>query len=223
MRRSRQTAACCISSLNPSWSEIANASEANAARALSLSPSVMRRSKLPSRQRGVLICVNVRSAAATDRELRRVGTGWKKVDASHRDSLTDLFITRSSVNRTLNRSRDISAAITRVRSLYGRAGRRARGRPAGPEQRHGSSRGRIWRKIPFKRGDPWLSGAIRRGRKARTGRPLRPFMKFLFTAFHELNSPLFLPCSRPKQIRGLAGRRLRSGGSFKGRIWQSRQ
>jgi hypothetical protein len=67
------------------------------------------------------------------------------------------------------------------------------------------------------------SGAIRRGRKARTGRPLRPFMKFLFTAFHELNSPLFLPCSRPKQIRGLAGRRLRSGGSFKGRIWQSRQ
>ena len=73
------------------------------------SPSVMRQSKLPSRQRGVLICVNVRSAAATDRELRKVGTGWKKVNASHRDSLTDLFITRSSVNRTLNRSRDISA------------------------------------------------------------------------------------------------------------------
>ena len=97
MRRSRQTAACCISSLNPSWSEIASASEANAARALSLSPSVMRRSKLPSRQRGVLICVNVRSAAATDREVRRVGTGWKKLGASHRESLTNMFITHSSV------------------------------------------------------------------------------------------------------------------------------
>src|SRR6516165_11522543 len=92
-------------------------------------------------------------------------------------------------------------------------GRPAQNNAAGPQGGSGA-------KSPSKRGDTRSLRQSGRAVRAALAIPLRPFMKFLFTAFHELNSPLFLPCSRPKQIRGSAGRRLRSGGSFKGRTWQ---